>query len=86
MSLFPIIAAITLVIIFTTSVQIVKGSLNETIGISLTNTTLPEPEIGNDYENDDKDLNTNTKTQNCQMPPCPPGEMCIQACPESIPK
>ena len=86
MSLFPIIAAITLVIIFTTSVQIVKGSLNETIGISLTNTTLPEPEIGNDYENDDKDMNTNTKTQNCQMPPCPPGEMCIQACPESIPK
>ena len=86
MPLFSIIAAITLVIILTTSVQIVKGSLNETIGIGLTNTTLPEPEIGNDYENDDKDMNTNTKTQNCQMPPCPPGEMCIQACPESIPK
>ena len=86
MPLFPIIAAITLVIIFTTSVQNVKGSLNETMGIGLTNTTLPEPEIGNDYENDNKDMNTNTETQNCQMPPCPPGEMCIQACPESIPK
>jgi hypothetical protein len=24
-------------------------------------------------------------TQTCQMPPCPPGEMCIQVCPESVP-
>jgi hypothetical protein len=81
--LFPIIVVITLVIIFTTSVQIVKGSLNATMGISAPNTTLPEPEIDNDYN---KDMNTDTKTQNCQMPPCPPGEMCIQVCPESIPK
>jgi hypothetical protein len=81
--LFPIIVVITLVIIFTTSVQIVKGSLNATMGIGIPNTTLPE--IDNDYENDNKDMNTNTETQNCQMPPCPPGEMCIQVCPESVP-
>ena len=83
MPLFPIIVVITLVIIFTTSVQIVKGSLNATMGIGELNTTLPE--IDNDYENDNRDTNTNTPTQNCQMPPCPPGEMCIQVCPESVP-
>jgi hypothetical protein len=85
MPLFPIVVAITLFVIITSSVQIVKGSLNETMGFGALNTTLPEPEIDNDYENDNKDMNTNTKTQTCQMPPCPPGEMCIQVCPESIP-
>jgi hypothetical protein len=83
MPLFPIIVAITLVFTFTTSVQTVKSSLNATMGIGQPNTTLPE--IDNDYENDNKDTNTNTPTQNCQMPPCPPGEMCIQVCPESVP-
>ena len=83
---FQIIVVIALVFIFTTGVQNAKGSLNETIGIGIPNTTLPEPEIDNDYENDNKDTNTNTKTQSCQMPPCPPGEMCIQVCPESVPK
>ena len=78
-----IIVVITLVILFTTSLQIVKGSLNTTMGIGVPSTTLPE--IDNDYENDNKNTNTNTQTQNCQMPPCPPGEMCIQVCPESIP-
>jgi hypothetical protein len=81
--LFQIIVVITLVFIFTTSVQRAKGSLNETMGIGIPNTTLPEPEIDNDYENGNNDMNTNTKTQSCQMPPCPAGEMCIQVCPES---
>lgn len=85
MPLFPIVVALTLFVIITSSVQIVKGSLNETMDFGALNTTLPEPEIDNDYGNDNKDMNTNTKTQTCQMPPCPPGEMCIQVCPESIP-
>jgi hypothetical protein len=84
--LFQIIVVITLVFIFTTSVQNVKGSLNETMGIGIPNTTLPEPGIDNDYENDNKDMNTNAPTQSCQMPLCPPGEMCIQVCPGSVPK
>jgi hypothetical protein len=81
--LSPIIVVITLVIIFTTSLQVVKGSLNGTMGIGVPVTTLPE--IDNGSENDNKNTNTSTQTQNCQMPPCPPGEMCIQVCPESIP-
>jgi len=55
------------------------------MGIGVPNTTIPEPEIDNDYENDNEDMNTGTKSQTCQMPPCPPGEMCIQVCPESVP-
>lgn len=85
MPLFPIAVAITLSVIITSSLQIVKGSLNETMDFVALNTTLPEPEIYNDYENDSRDMNTNTKTQTCQMPPCPHGKMCIQVCPESIP-
>jgi divalent metal cation (Fe/Co/Zn/Cd) transporter len=83
MPLFPIIVVIILVIIFSSSVQIVKGSVNATMGIGVPNSTLPEI---NDYENDNKDTNSNTQTQNWQMPPCPPGEMCIQVCPESVPR
>jgi hypothetical protein len=85
MPLLPIVVAITLVIIFTTNLQTVKSSLNATMGIGVPNTTLPEPQIDNDYEDDNKDMNTNNPTQSCQMPPCPPGEMCIQVCPESVP-
>ena len=83
--LLPIVVAMTLFVIFDTSVQIAKGSLNTTMGIGVPNTTIPEPEIDNDYENDNEDMNTDTKSQTCQMPPCRPGEMCIQVCPESVP-
>jgi hypothetical protein len=50
------------------------------MGKSVPNATLPE--IDADYENDDQ----NRKIQSCDMPPCPPGEMCIQVCPESVPQ
>jgi hypothetical protein len=73
----------TLVFIFATGVQTVNSSLNTTMDTGVQNTTLPE--IDHNHENDNKDTNTNTQTQNCQMPPCPPGEMCIQVCPESVP-
>jgi divalent metal cation (Fe/Co/Zn/Cd) transporter len=81
--LLPIILVITLVFIFATGVQTVNSSLNTTMDTGVHNTTLPE--IDHNYENDNKDTNRNTQTQNCQMPPCPPGEMCIQVCPESVP-
>jgi hypothetical protein len=81
--LLPIIPVMTLVFIFATGVQTVNSSLNTTMDTGVHNTTLPE--IDHNYENDNKDTNTNTQTQNCQMPPCPPGEMCIQVCPESVP-
>jgi hypothetical protein len=55
----------------------VNGSLNGSIDI--TNATLPEMDAN--YESGDKERNTQT----CQMPPCPPGEMCIQVCPEPAP-
>jgi hypothetical protein len=58
---------------------VVGGSLNGSMGNTVPNATLPE--IESDYENDDQ----NRKTQSCDMPPCPPGEMCIQVCPESEP-
>ena len=35
------------------------------------------PEFGLDTNNN------NVSTELCIMPPCPPGEMCIQVCPES---
>jgi hypothetical protein len=66
---------------FAVGVPLVIGdSLNGSMGKSVPNATLPE--IDADYENDDQDR----KIQSCDMPPCPPGEMCIQVCPESVPQ
>src|SRR5919106_2174249 len=72
-----------LVFTFAASVQTINGSSNTSTGISVSNTTLPDIDHG--YENGNEDTNTNTQTQKCQMPPCPPGEVCIQVCPESVP-
>lgn len=76
---------LTLVFILTVGIQTVNGSSNTTAGIAIPipipNATLPG--VDNSYQNQDEDRKT--QAPNCQMPPCPPGEMCIQACPESIP-
>ena len=60
--------------------QAVNGSSNKTTGVAIPNTTLPG--VDNSYQKEGQDVMT--PPQNCQMPPCPPGEMCIQACPESL--
>ena len=64
----------------TLSNQTVYGSSNKTTGIAMPNATLPG--IDNSYQKEGQDVLT--PPQDCQMPPCPPGEMCIQACPESL--
>jgi hypothetical protein len=83
-TVFPTFVTI-FVFIFAVSIQTANGSSNTSTGTSNPNATLPE--IDHSYENGIEDTNVNananTKTQNCQMPPCPPGEMCIQVCPES---
>ena len=71
----------TLVFILTVGIQTVNGS-NSTTGIAVPNATLPG--VDNSYQNEDKDRKT--QAPSCQMPPCPPGEMCIQVCPESAPQ
>jgi hypothetical protein len=43
----------------------------------LSNTTIM-PEFDSDTNN-----KNNLSLEPCNMPPCPPGEMCIQVCPES---
>ena len=77
------IFVLMLVFIFTVDMQTVNASLtprNETkTGIS--NSTLYE--INNSSESD---VDGNTQSQSCKMPRCPPGEMCIQVCPESVTK
>ena len=70
----------TLTFMVTVGIQTVNGTSNTTMGNVIPNATLPG--LDNNYENDDED----SQVQNCQMPPCQPGEMCIQVCPESIPE
>ena len=70
----------TLIFIVTVGIQTVNGSSNTTMGNVIPNATLPG--VDDNYENDDKD----SQAQNCQMPLCQPGEMCIKVCPESIPE
>ncbi|CAN5541956.1 hypothetical protein BH18THE2_BH18THE2_28240 [soil metagenome] len=70
----------TLIFMVTGGIQSVNGSSNTTMGNVIPNATLPG--VDDNYENDDEDR----QAQNCQMPACPPGEMCIQVCPESVPK
>jgi hypothetical protein len=79
-TMFPAIVTM-LVFIFAVGMQAINGSSNTSTGISVPNTTGYE----NGNEDTNTNTNTNTQTQNCQMPPCPPGEMCIQVCPESEP-
>jgi hypothetical protein len=83
-SLITLIPTFVMTLIFMVSggIQTVNGSSNTTMGNVIPNATLPG--VDGNYENDDKDRNS--QTQNCQMPPCQPGEMCIQVCPESLPK
>jgi hypothetical protein len=73
-----------LFLIISANMQTTNGFLdvqrNET-EMSLSNTTLPE--INNN--NSGSGVDSKNQGQSCQMPPCPPGEMCIQVCPESIP-
>jgi hypothetical protein len=82
-TLFPTIFVTTLAFIFNIGIQTSHGSSNTTMGLSMPNVTVPE--INYSYENENENTNTNTQAQNCQMPPCPPGEMCIQVCPETVP-
>jgi hypothetical protein len=69
--------------IISANMQTIKGSLdvqrNET-EMSLSNATVPD--INN---SSGSDVDSKSQAQSCQMPPCPPGEMCIQVCPESVP-
>jgi hypothetical protein len=77
------IFVVMLVFIFTVDTRTVNPSLtprNET-KMDISNSTLYE--INNSSESD---VDGNTQSQSCKMPPCPPGEMCIQVCPESEPK
>jgi hypothetical protein len=69
----------TLTFMVTVGIQTVNGTSNTTMGNVIPNATLPA--VDDNYENDD-----DSQAQNCQMPPCQPGEMCIQVCPESVPK
>jgi hypothetical protein len=71
---------ITLIFMVTVGIQTVNGSSNTTMGNVIPNATLPG--VDDNYEYDDE----NSLAQNCQMPTCQPGEMCIQVCPESIPE
>jgi hypothetical protein len=73
---------LTLIFMITVGIQIVYGSSNTTMGNVIPNSTLPG--VDDNYENDDEGISS--QAQNCQMPPCQPGEMCIQVCPESVPK
>jgi hypothetical protein len=79
---FPAFFTTLVVFILTVGIQTVNGSSNTTTGIAIPNATLPG--VDNSYENENEA--GKTQAQNCQMPPCPPGEMCIQVCPETSQK
>jgi hypothetical protein len=53
----------------------IKYDITNKSTTTLSNTT-DLPEIG-------LDTNSNVSTEPCNMPPCPPGEMCIQVCPDT---
>jgi hypothetical protein len=80
-ALFPIFVLVLGIFTLTVGIQTVNGSSNATTtGIATPNATLPG--VDNSYQNEGEDITA--PAQNCQMPPCPPGEMCIQSCPESL--
>jgi hypothetical protein len=80
MTLFPVFVLMVVIFTHTVGIQTVNGSSNLTTDIATPNATLPG--VDNSFQNEREDKKT--PTQNCQMPPCPPGEMCIQSCPESL--
>jgi hypothetical protein len=53
------------------------NTTNASSSTTLSNTTIM-PEFDSDTNN-----KNNLSLEPCYMPPCPPGEMCIQVCPES---
>jgi hypothetical protein len=53
------------------------NTTNTSSSTTLSNTTIM-PEFDSDTNN-----KNNLSLEPCNMPPCPPGEMCIQVCPES---
>ena len=59
---------------------VVDGSMNGSAANNIPNATMPQTDANNKNEYQDG------KSQSCHMPPCPPGEMCIQVCPESVPQ
>jgi hypothetical protein len=79
-ALFPIFVLALGIFTLTVAIQTVNGSSNATTGNAIPNATLPG--VDNSYQNEGEAIKT--PAQNCQMPPCPPGEMCIQSCPESL--
>ena len=56
--------------------QIPEIKYDSTNTSTLSNTT-DLPEFGLDTDDN------NVSTEPCIMPPCPPGEMCIQVCPDT---
>jgi hypothetical protein len=78
--LYPILVLTLVIFTHTVGNQTVNGSSNTTTGIAVPNATVPGVDNGDQKEGQD----IRTPVQNCQMPPCPPGEMCIQSCPESL--
>jgi hypothetical protein len=81
LTLFPVFVLTVVIFTYTVGIQTVNGSSNTTTtGIATPNSTLPG--VDNSYQNEGEDIKA--PAQNCQMPPCPPGEMCIQSCPESL--
>ena len=79
-TLYPIFVLTLVIFTLTVGNQTVIGSSNTTTGIAVPNATVPGVDKGDQKEGQD----IRTPVQNCQMPPCPPGEMCIQSCPESL--
>jgi hypothetical protein len=79
--LFPT-HVVMLFLIISANMQTTNGSLdvqrNET-EMSSSNTILPE--INNN--NSGSGVDSKSQGQSCKMPQCPPGEMCIQVCPDS---
>lgn len=62
--------------------QQIPGLKYNTINSSMT--TLSNTTVMSEYESDTKNNNKNAiPFEPCDMPSCPPREMCIQMCPES---
>lgn len=83
-TLFPTFVMTLVFFTLTVGIQTADGSSNSTTGIAIPIPNATLPGVDNSFQNEDED--TKTQAQNCQMPPCPPGEMCIQVCPESSPQ
>ena len=61
--------------------QQIPGIKNNIINSSMT--TISNTTVISEYESNTKNNNKNAiPIEPCNMPSCPPGEMCIQMCPE----